>query len=65
MAMQIVAELCTSCAACEPVCPNAAISFKKTTYVIKPELCNECEGHYDFPQCVDVCPIDDCIIPAA
>ena len=23
-----------------------------------PELCTECVGHFDEPQCVEVCPVD-------
>ena len=27
-------------------------------YVIDPNLCTECVGHYDTPQCVEVCPVE-------
>jgi len=27
-------------------------------YEINPELCTECVGHFDTPQCVEVCPVD-------
>jgi len=27
-------------------------------YVIDPDLCTECVGHFDTPQCVDVCPVE-------
>ncbi len=64
MALEIVENLCTACAACEPVCPNEAISLVKRKYVIEPEKCTECEGEFDVPQCLDVCPIEDCIVPA-
>jgi ferredoxin len=30
-------------------------------YEIAPQRCTECIGHYDTPQCVDVCPVE-CII---
>jgi ferredoxin len=30
-------------------------------YEIAPSHCTECVGHYDTPQCVDVCPVE-CII---
>ena len=30
-------------------------------YEIHPNLCTECVGHYEEPQCVEVCPVD-CII---
>jgi len=26
--------------------------------VIDPNKCTECVGHYDEPQCVQVCPVD-------
>jgi ferredoxin len=61
MAHKINTETCTSCDACQPECPNAAISVKKGLYVISASLCTDCEGHFDDPQCVAVCPVDDCI----
>ncbi len=64
MAYRIDSDLCTSCEACAPpVCPNDAISVEKSTFVIDESKCSECEGHYDMPQCVEVCPIEDCIVP--
>jgi ferredoxin len=27
-------------------------------YVIDPKRCTECVGHFDEPQCVQVCPVD-------
>ena len=53
---------CTACSACEPECPNVAIREKGGTYVIDPKKCTECEGHYDEPQCIAVCPVDGCIV---
>ena len=50
-----------NCDVCEPECPNGAISQGKATYVINPDLCTECVGHYETSQCVEVCPVD-CII---
>jgi len=43
---------------CEPECPNDAISQGDEIYVIDPAKCTECVGHYDEPQCVEVCPVD-------
>ena len=57
MAYQIVVSNCTVCGACEFECPNAAIAFQSDTYVIDPELCTECKGHYDLAQCGEVCPV--------
>ena len=63
MAMYIVEEECTSCGDCQPVCPMGAVLKKKGLFVIDAATCTECEGEFDEPQCVDVCPIDDCILP--
>jgi len=49
-------ELCVNCDVCEPVCPNQAITMGETVYVIDPARCTECVGHFDEPQCVEVCP---------
>lgn len=57
MALKITEE-CINCDVCEPVCPNEAISAGDDIYVINPALCTECIGHYDTPQCVDICPVD-------
>ncbi len=60
MALKITDE-CICCDVCEPECPNDAISLGEEIYVIDPELCTECVGHYETSQCVEVCPVD-CII---
>ena len=60
MALKIT-EDCISCGACEAVCPVEAISQGEEFYEIDPEICVECEGHYDEPQCADVCPTDACV----
>lgn len=54
----IITDECINCDVCEPVCPNEAISQGVEIYEINPELCTECVGHYDKPQCQQVCPID-------
>lgn len=61
MALTITDE-CINCDVCEPECPNEAIYQGNEIYEIDPDKCTECVGHYDTPQCVDVCPVD-CIIP--
>ncbi|MEQ8825228.1 MAG: 4Fe-4S binding protein [Filomicrobium sp.] len=63
MAFKIVASQCTVCGACEFECPNAAIVLKGDMYIIKPDLCTECEGHFDSAQCAEVCPVPDTCIP--
>jgi ferredoxin len=57
-----ITEECTSCGACEPECPNQAISEGDPVYVIKAELCTECVGHFAESQCVAACPVA-CIVP--
>jgi ferredoxin len=61
MALYITDE-CINCDVCEPECPNQAISQGEQVYVINPDLCTECVGHFDTPQCVSVCPVE-CIHP--
>ena len=48
-------------AVCEPECPNDAIYQGDEIYEINPSLCTQCVGHYDDPQCQQVCPVD-CIL---
>jgi ferredoxin len=57
MALMITDE-CINCDVCEPECPNNAISQGVEIYVIDPVRCTECVGHFDAPQCVEVCPVD-------
>ena len=54
-------DLCINCDVCEPECPNQAISQGVSIYVIDPRKCTECVGHFDQPQCVEVCPVE-CIL---
>lgn len=62
MAYKITASSCTACGACEAECPNTAIKEKNGTFIIKAELCTECVGHYDDPQCIAQCPSDGTIV---
>lgn len=57
----MITEECINCAVCEPECPNEAITEGDPVYVIEPEKCTECVGHYDESQCVNVCPVDCCV----
>jgi ferredoxin len=56
MALMITDE-CINCDVCEPECPNDAISMGASIYEIDPHKCTECVGHFDEPQCVQVCPV--------
>lgn len=60
MAFKITEE-CIACAACETECPNEAITEGEEIFIIDPDKCTECVGHYDTQQCADVCPVDCCV----
>ncbi|MCA1826906.1 MAG: YfhL family 4Fe-4S dicluster ferredoxin [Myxococcales bacterium] len=57
----IITEECINCGACEPECPNQAISQGEDIFVIDPALCTECVGFHDEEACAAVCPVDCCI----
>jgi ferredoxin len=57
MALKIT-DQCINCDVCEPECPNGAISPGEEYYVIDSGKCTECVGHFDKPQCREVCPVD-------
>ena len=61
MAMIITTD-CISCGACEPDCPNTAISAGDSIYLIDPDKCTECVGAFDTPKCVELCPVENCIV---
>jgi ferredoxin len=58
MANAILVSECISCAACEPECPNEAISSTDDTYVIDAALCDECAANGGESACKAVCPVD-------
>lgn len=60
MATMITSD-CINCGACEPECPNNAISQGETIFVIDPQLCTECVGFHDYEACAAVCPVDCCV----
>lgn len=53
-----ITDECINCDVCEPECPNSAITQGEEIYEIDHALCTECVGHFDEPQCVEVCPVD-------
>ncbi len=57
MSLKITDE-CINCDVCEPECPNEAIYMGPEIYHIDPARCTECVGHFNEPQCVEVCPVD-------
>lgn len=54
----IITDECINCDVCEAECPNGAISMGEEIYRIDPLRCTECVGHFDEPQCRQVCPVD-------
>ena len=54
----LINQLCVNCDVCAPACPNEAITQGETIYEIAPSRCTECVGHFDTPQCVEVCPVE-------
>lgn len=60
MATYITAD-CINCGACEPECPNNAISQGDDIYIIDPELCTECVGFHEKEACQAVCPVECCL----
>ena len=58
----LILEDCISCGACEPECPNTAITAGDSIYVINAALCTECQGAFDAPQCATVCPVEGCVV---
>ena len=61
----LITDACINCDVCEPECPNGAISQGEEIYVIDPARCTECVGHFDVPQCIEVCPVDCIVIDSA
>lgn len=58
----LINDECINCDVCEPECPNEAIYQGEEIYEIDWQLCTQCVGHFDEPQCQVVCPVD-CIVP--
>lgn len=54
----IITDECINCDVCEPECPNEAIYQGDVIYEIDPDLCTQCVGHFDTPQCQIVCPVE-------
>lgn len=57
-----ITEDCNNCGACEPECPNDAITQGEDLYEIDHAACTECVGFYAEPQCLAACPVDACAV---
>jgi len=53
----MITDECINCDVCEPACPNGAISMGELIYEIDADKCTECVGHFDEPQCQQLCPV--------
>jgi ferredoxin len=53
----MITDDCINCDVCEPACPNGAISMGELIYQIDSDKCTECVGHFDEPQCQQLCPV--------
>lgn len=60
MATRITTD-CINCGACEPQCPNKAISAGDDIFVINPDLCTECVGFRMTEACQAICPVECCL----
>jgi ferredoxin len=60
-----ITDACINCGACEPECPNEAISQGADVYVIDQERCTECVGFNEKEACQVVCPVECCVPDAA
>ena len=56
-----ITDECISCGACEPECPNDAITEGETIYEIDAAKCTECIGSFDSSKCAEICPVDCCV----
>ena len=56
-----ITDACINCGACEPECPNEAISQGSDIYTIDSERCTECVGFHDKEACQAVCPVECCV----
>ena len=57
----VITDECINCGACEPECPNKAITQGEDIFVIDAALCTECVGFHGREACAAVCPVDCCI----
>ncbi|HSQ63999.1 MAG TPA: YfhL family 4Fe-4S dicluster ferredoxin, partial [Polyangiaceae bacterium] len=56
-----ITQDCINCGACEPECPNEAISEGDSIYVIDADHCTECVGFHEKEACQGVCPVECCL----
>ena len=50
-----ITEECIACGACQPECPEKAITDGADRSVIDPALCSDCGT------CAEICPVGACV----
>jgi len=60
-----ITDACINCGACEPECPNEAISQGSDLYAIDAARCTECVGFHEKEACQAVCPVECCVPDAS
>ncbi|MGF1491379.1 MAG: helix-turn-helix domain-containing protein [Microcoleaceae cyanobacterium] len=54
-----ITKECVRCDNCIPECPTDAIKvLEDGKYWIDPTECNQCEGYFPEPQCLNICPVN-------
>lgn len=57
-----ISDRCTGCTACVPLCPEGAITAWGQRFRIVRELCLECAGSFEEPQCAAICPVEEALL---
>lgn len=57
----VITQECINCGACEPECPNDAISAGDDVYLVDATLCTECVAFHAREACQEVCPVECCV----
>ena len=60
--MHLITDTCIACDFCRLECPVSAISEGEVLFIIDPALCCDCVGYFAAPRCVEVCPVENCIV---
>ncbi|MGA4816129.1 YfhL family 4Fe-4S dicluster ferredoxin [Pseudomonas aeruginosa] len=53
-----ITDDCINCDVCRRMPERRDLARRRNLCMIDPNLCTECVGRYDEPQCQQVCPVD-------